>query len=239
MQRVREAISLSHDAIEQTDFAKSLLDGRITRAAYGVYLNQMWHIHSALEHAITGSERVAPFLAPAMMRTATIARDAHVMGQRIDAQQRLQITRDIESQLTIWAAESPLALLGSLYILEGSRMGSLMIAKPLAKALGLSELTNDQSVERTSERSIDGVEYHLEGAAETPRRVRQFKAEIDCAGLSASEETELTYGACAFMALLKRLYETLPVNNVYQSNVRGSCPFSRVAIVPPAQLRSA
>ncbi len=35
MQRVRQAISQSHDTIEQTDFAKSLMDGRITRPLTG------------------------------------------------------------------------------------------------------------------------------------------------------------------------------------------------------------
>ena len=41
-------------------------------------------------------------------------------------------------------------------------MGSLMIAKPLAKSLHLTETTAD--------RAIAGIEYHMEGAADTPAR---------------------------------------------------------------------
>ncbi len=231
MQRVREAISQSHDAIEQTDFAKSLLDGRITRPAYGVYLNQIWHIHQALEQSLAACDRVAAYCTPAMIRTAVIARDAAAMGQRIDANHKLPTTRDIESHLKTWATESPFSLLGCLYILEGSRMGSLMIAKPLAKALGLSELTAD--------RSIVGVEYHLEGAAETPRRVRQFKTDIDAANLNAADERALTSGACTFIEMLKRLYDALPVADTAHSGVRGVCPFSHHASSPSAHLRSA
>ena len=102
MQRVREAISQSHDAIEQTDFAKSLLDGRITRPAYGVYLNQLWHIHHALEKSMAECPLVASFLTPAMMRTSTLVKDAAVMGQAIDASSRLPRTRDIESTIFKW-----------------------------------------------------------------------------------------------------------------------------------------
>ena len=235
MQRVREAISQSHDAIEQTDFAKSLLDGRITRPAYGVYLNQLWHIHHALEKSMAECPLVASFLSPAMMRTATLVKDAAVMGQAIDASSRLPRTRDIESTIFKWFVESPFALLGCLYILEGSRMGSLMIAKPLAKSLHLSETTIDQT--------IAGIEYHMEGAADTPRRVRQLKADIDALNLSSADELQLSDGACVFMSLLKQLYDVLPINDSpkssFQGSLQGGCPFAHRAALVQAQLRSA
>lgn len=231
MQRVREAISDSHNAIEQTDFAKSLLDGRITRAAYGVYLNQIWHVHHTLECCIADCAEVEKYLHADMIRTPAIARDAAVLEATISSAQRLPATHAIEMQIELWKVQSPLALLGCLYILEGSRMGSLMIAKPLAKTLGLT--TNG------AERSILGVEYHLEKAAETPRRVKQFKFEIDAANLTSSQEQQLTSGACVFMNLLMKLYEDLPVVLPAAARSHGKCPFHSELGFTPAKLRSA
>ncbi len=231
MQRVREAIAASHTAIEQTDFAKSLMDGRIKRSAYGIYLNQIWHVHHALERSIADCGEVQSFLQSDMIRTPTIARDAAILDAQISTSQRLPATLAIEMQIELWRVQSPLALLGCLYILEGSRMGSLMIAKPLAKALQLSE-TN-------AERSILGIEYHLEKASETPRRVKQFKFEIDAANLSDSQEQELSRGACVFMNMLMKLYEVLPVNLPSTVVVQGKCPFNHELAFAPNKLRSA
>ncbi len=75
MQRVREAIEPSHQAIEQTDFSKSLMDGRISRAAYCQYLAQMWHIHYRLEHTLPGCELTGKYFENEMIRTPNIERD--------------------------------------------------------------------------------------------------------------------------------------------------------------------
>ncbi len=205
MNRVRQAIDPAHQAIEQTEFSKSLLDGRITRANYCQYLTQMWHIHYQLEHKMPMCTPVANYFTYEMIRTSAIARDLFAMGSIVELQTRLPETQRIEEQFATWANTMPFALLGCLYILEGSRMGSLVIGRALIKSL---HLVADQATQ-----FAPGVEYHLHNASQTPKRVMQLKSAIDAANLSAAEELELTTGACVFMDMLNALYQKLPVQS--------------------------
>ncbi|MCC6508740.1 MAG: hypothetical protein IT423_06515 [Pirellulaceae bacterium] len=76
-----------------------------------------------------------------------------------------------------------------------------MIAKPLAAALGLPAIVPGEIAA--------GVEYHLDGAALTPKRVRQLKESIDQSNLSTEQEQQLVMGATGFMELLIDLYVAL------------------------------
>ncbi len=229
MQRVREAMEASHVAIEQTDFAQSLLDGRITRPAYCKYLSQMWHIHYQVEQTLPACSPAGKYFHPEMIRTAAISRDLLALGQPDDFHAPLPATRRILQQLQTWAHEAPYALLGCCYILEGSRMGSLMIGRALINHLKLH--TTSQ------EACPAGVEYHLEDAAQTPRRVKQLKSAIDADHLSPECEEELTEGACTFMSLLNELYRQLPVNLSHAPATNLVCPMHQHGHV--SQLKTA
>lgn len=232
MHRVREAIDPAHQAIEQTEFSKSLMDGRITRAAYSQYLTQMWHIHYQLEHHLPNCATVAKYFAHDMIRTPAIERDLFMLGSAVELQARMPQTLRIEERLQAWSRSAPFALLGCCYILEGSRMGSLVIGRALIKHLHL-QLGTDGA-------DTAGVEYHLQNAAETPRRVKQLKNAIDEGGLSADQEQELTVGACTFMNMLNDLYEQLPVHPPAAQQSSGqvaNCPMH--ALMHQANLKSA
>lgn len=202
MNLVRSAISGSHFQIEQTDFSKGMLDGSMTVTNYSRGLVQLWHIHSTLESCATKRPEVSGFFTKEMVRSETIQRDLQAFGFRTDNFEQMIETIAIVEQLKEWALEKPYAILGCIYILEGSRMGSLMIAKPLRKSLGLTS------------GDVTGVEYHTEGAAGTPMRLRSFKEKVDQAGLGDAAETELIQGAVRFMDMLNMLYAALPMNNV-------------------------
>ena len=232
MTRVREAIDPAHQAIEQTEFSKSLMDGRITRPAYCQYLAQLWHIHYRLEHFLPNCAEVSQYFDAEMIRTPAIERDLFTLGSAVELQGRMPVTLMIEEQMQAWSASAPLALLGSCYILEGSRMGSLMIGRALIATLHL----------RASAEAAEtpGVEYHLHNASQTPRRVKQLKRAIDAAALSTAKEQELTLGACTFMSMLNDLYQQLPIvqrpDEHAQSGV-AACPMH--GLVQQAKLKSA
>ncbi len=96
MHRVREAIDPAHQAIEQTEFSKSLMDGRITRAAYCQYLSQMWHIHYQLEHTMPTCSQVCKYFEHEMIRTAALERDLFALGSAVELQPRMPQTLKIE-----------------------------------------------------------------------------------------------------------------------------------------------
>ncbi len=95
-------------------------------------------------------------------------------------------------------------------------MGSLLIGRSLIKTLQLSA--------GVEEGAVPGVEYHLDNAANTPRRVKQLKNAIDAGGLTDLQEQELTLGAVAFMALLNDLYNQLPVSVAASAATVAKCP---------------
>lgn len=205
MQRVREAIEPAHQAIEQTDFSKSLMDGRISRSAYCQYLAQMWRIHHQLEQTLPACTSTGQYFDSEMIRTPAIERDLRALDSGVESHEPMPTTQSIEEQLQTWGRSSPFALLGCCYILEGSRMGSLMIGRALIKSLQLTASNDDACA--------PGVEYHLHNAAQTPRRVKQLKSAIDSGNLTDAQQHELTLGAVTFMSMLNELYAQLPISH--------------------------
>jgi len=214
MTLVRNAISESHNAIEQTAFSIAMMDGSMNKEDYARGLAQLRQIHFALESAIGGSTTASPFFRGEMGRTETIDRDLHSLGLSRHSFSLLPQTTAIVDQITLWALTNQASLLGCLYVLEGSRMGSLVIAKPLAMTLGLAS------------GSVAGIEYHTEGAAQTPMRVRQLKDQLDQAPFDEATKDALKNGAVVFMTLLNTLYAALPVGSTDKPAMAGKCPFS-------------
>jgi heme oxygenase len=204
MNLVRAAISESHQQIELTPFSKGMMDGSITRSEYANGLVQLWHIHDELESLVYQADEVTSYFTSEMVRTNTITRDLKAFGYKVFTFQPMSETLAIVNQLRSWGKEKPFALLGCVYVLEGSRMGSLVIAKPLSKTLGIAP------------GETAGIEYHTEGAAQTPSRVRAFKEKIDGANLDEATVADLTEGAVKFMELLTNLYAALRTDDIKQ-----------------------
>lgn len=199
MEQIRAAISVSHVAIEKTDFSKAMLSDYIHPMDYARGISQLWYVHNALELGIGKNDVLESFFTPEMVRTPTIVRDLSALGYRLDSMDALLETQTIVATLQSWSKDLPFALLGCTYILEGSRMGSLVIAKFLCKALG-----NEPGSSRS-------IEYHTEGASATPMRVRNLKEQIERAELSQERADAVKLGAVEFMNLLNDLYNALPV----------------------------
>ncbi|MCC6508741.1 MAG: biliverdin-producing heme oxygenase [Pirellulaceae bacterium] len=116
MSRVRTAISQSHDAIEQTDFAKSLLDGRVSRLSYACYLSQMHKVHATLEATVLRCPEIAAFFLAEMVRTPVLVRDLLELGYQAESFPEMPATQALTGQLANWSRTSPQALLGCIYI---------------------------------------------------------------------------------------------------------------------------
>ena len=197
--RIRSAIAESHESIERTPFAMAMMSDCISSSDYARGLSQLWRIHWALENGLKASDEVCDFLKDEMYRTETIKRDLRSLKFCTHSFPAMNETEKMVKQLGTWAKQTPHALIGCLYILEGSRMGSLVIAKPLSRALGIPA------------GEIAGVEYHVEGAAGTPARVRALKERIDSTPFSISQSLNIIEGAVEFMGMLNSLYSVIPV----------------------------
>ncbi len=229
MNEVREAISASHNAIEKTPFSIAMMDGSLSKANYARGLGQLFLIHRALETCAPNSPLVRPFFSSEMIRCPAIERDLQALAATADDLRPMAETAKIILAIDAWADQKPLCLLGCIYILEGSRMGSLVIARPLSKTLGLAQGT------------IAGIEYHVEGAASTPYRVKQLKAQIDAFPFNASAQADIKDGAVQFMDMLYQLYCSLPAREETLRSVSAKCPFSHANMETPErrQVKSA
>ncbi len=197
MNAIRAAIADSHEAIEQTGFSKGMMEGWLSRRDYACGLKQLWLVHSVLEEAIVDQTQVTAFFTPEMIRSQAIQEDIVDLGFDLDSFEMLAETKNILDFILDQKTGSPLGLLGCLYILEGSRMGSLVIVGPLRRTL-------DIPLETTR-----GLQYHLQDAQNTPSRVRALKEKMNQAGFNETESKQIEMGAVDFMHALYLLYHAL------------------------------
>ncbi|QJW97808.1 biliverdin-producing heme oxygenase [Frigoriglobus tundricola] len=91
----------------------------------------------------------------------------------------------------------PEAWLGVLYVFEGSRMGSMALLRPVARALG------------THPRPGHGVDYHLDGVADRVPRWQRFKATVNALPLTPEQHQSVVWGATATFRMLHEVYAGL------------------------------
>ncbi|MBL8765163.1 MAG: biliverdin-producing heme oxygenase [Phycisphaerae bacterium] len=140
-ERLREETRADHSRAEKHPLMAAMIGGRIDRAAYAGYLGQMLHVHTTLEAALRDTAHHHPALALVVreheFRELALVADLSTLGERPDRHARLPATGLFCERITGLGSESPVALLGTLYVLEGSTNGGRYLAPAVRKALGL------------------------------------------------------------------------------------------------------
>ncbi len=202
--RIRQALAPSHAVVELTPFAQALAGGRVGRAEYAAGLRQMGHLHAALEAALAAAAPRHPAVAalydPAKMdRSASIARDLEALGSHTVDAPDAPAAR-VADAAAGWAADKPWALLGALYVVEGSRMGSMVLARTVGKALGLDP-----------RQPGTGLDYHTDGLATRPPDWKRFRQALADWPLTEQEADDVCHAAAVTMDGMVDLYAALPV----------------------------
>lgn len=192
--QLRAAIADRHTAIERTPVAVAMIRGTITRDAYADWLTQMGHLHVALEDALADCPAAVGLYAPTEMnRSAAITRDRDTFpgtGETFPCEPVARLTE----RLPEWRAIAPWKLIGALYVLEGSRMGSMALVRPLARAFGLSPQPGV------------GLDYHLDGIGTRPQRWQQFRAALSALPLTVEQQADVAAAAVETMSALCEFY---------------------------------
>ena len=199
--RLRAAIAPAHVAVEQTAFARGMVAGTIDRPTYAAGLRQLAHLHAALETALASADspHVKAVYDPARMaRAAVAAADAVALGHPGDEPAADPVAR-VADQFAAWADAAPAALVGALYVMEGSKMGSMILVRSLAKAFGVGPTPGA------------GLDYHAAGMATRPADWQRFRAAVGALDLTAAEQDQAAAGAVAVMDALVDLYATAGV----------------------------
>lgn len=200
--RIRAEMAVIHAQIDRSPMAAALVSGQIDREAYGLLLGAMFDLHSAFEEALDAA-RVLPemYKAPSFFRADDIQRDLIALGIG-EIEPTPETVADMIEAIREWPAVSPWKLLGALYVFEGSRMGSLVMAKSLARAFDLTPAPGA------------GLDYHLAGAATRPQTWMGFRQSINALQLNEADAADVLAGAVETMTALNEVYQHAPTRLV-------------------------
>lgn len=174
-----------HTYAEQRPLQRAMLKGTLAREAYAAYLGQLMWVHRTLESAIDDHRHSHPafdsVLRPYQQRHNDLLTDLAFLGVEAANVQPLPATQRVMKEITQTAEQHPVALLGMMYVLEGSNNGSKYIAKSIMRAFEMQP--------------GPGVSYlDPYGEQQMPRWL-DFKRDMDAAGFSDAECGELVAAA--------------------------------------------
>jgi heme oxygenase len=177
MQRLKTETRDLHTHAENRALQRAIATGEVDRATFSAYLGQLYHVHRSLESALESSCRsvhVVGALATAdRMRVPDLERDLAFFGVDRDDLAAGESARRFSATIEATRASDPVALLGALYVLEGSTNGGRFLARALRKSWNLD---------------AEGLSYFDPYGDEQPQRWAAFKRQMDEASLDVGQE---------------------------------------------------
>lgn len=191
MAALKVATQPLHDAVESNAFQKAFGSGQLSREDYIRWLVQMHAVHYALEDALPSllkqDQRVDKIVTPDQFRCYRILDDLAFLGSRLLAVPLVLAAIETQAYISELARDRPLALLGFVYVLEGSTNGNHYAARGLRKAFGLEN---------------EGTSYLDPYGKEQRKKWGQFKSDMDAADFSESEVEAIKAAACRAFELI-------------------------------------
>ncbi len=142
MQQLKESTRESNNNAESQEFQRLLASGDLPRNLYVKYLEQLWIIHSSLENHLKEIVRKDPALTGVVtddqLQVPFLQQDLEFFGSDPQHASPTQATQWILGRLEKSATEGP-ALIGSHYVLLGSKHGGKFIAHSLQQKYHLNE----------------------------------------------------------------------------------------------------
>jgi heme oxygenase len=172
-----------HVEAERHPLQQNMLRGTIARDRFAAYLNELHHIHTVLEDALRSSSHpaIAVMFQDHHLRAQLLAHDIVALSESMSERPRCRATRSFCGFIHDAATADPAALIGVLYVLEGSTNGNAFIARAIEKAYGLAP--------GVATRSLDP-----HGAEQRPRW-QEFRAALDTLDLPDAEAARVISAA--------------------------------------------
>ncbi|MEJ2084895.1 MAG: biliverdin-producing heme oxygenase [Acidobacteriota bacterium] len=175
MTRLKSATAEHHRRAEERALQRAMIKGTLTRDRFAAYLEQLLHVHRRLENTL---EKLAAEYKPLgavfrshYARQADLQADLEFHGHEIGPP--LVATQRLIADIDHWADENPVALLGPLYVLEGSMNGNKFIASALMQAWSLEPGA--------------GFRYLDPYGDEQRAKWAEFRADMDAQGFTPEE----------------------------------------------------
>ena len=195
MDRLKRGTREQHALLESLPYFLALKDGTLVLESYLAHLRALAIIHGALEHELRLIHHPAVSLVwqGSMARLGELLLDLEVFADRPGPgiAEPTQVALEVADQIRLHGMRTPVALLGYLYVLEGSALGAKQIGPLIQAALGLTG---------------GGAGYLSQGAAHTDDRWSGFRVRLQQAIGTPVDEQLVLDGARELFGALARIF---------------------------------
>ena len=177
MQRLKAETSDLHSHAESRALQRAIASGEVNRTTFSAYLGQLYQVHQSLESALENNREVHPAIGALAtadrMRIPDLDRDLEFYGFDHGRIAVGDAARRFSDQIREIEKLDPVALLGALYVLEGSTNGGRFLARTLRKSWNLDG---------------EGLAYFDPYGDEQPQMWAAFRREMEEATFEADQE---------------------------------------------------
>lgn len=207
MARLRRETADLHKQAESRPLQKHLGAGTLPRETYAAYMGQLLLVHDALERVLDDAARrgahrgFAPAWQSLARHSGNLRRDLADLGTSPDGVEPLDATAALVADLREWGGRGDVALLGALYVLEGSMNGNRFIRRALERAYASSDGA--------------GLSYLDPYGDDQGATWQAFRERMDAVGFDAAECDAILAGANRMFRGIGEVsdeqYEAMPV----------------------------
>jgi len=199
MSRLREATREAHGQLETLPYFQTLFQGGLPLESYVNHLRSMAILHGALERALSKAEdpRLKAVWSEQLRRFPRLQADLDHFAPRavLDIAAAAEAARDLAGQILRRSVDSPVSLLGYLYVLEGSVGGAKVLAPQFGRVFGLD--------------MGHGLAYFTWDPATAEVRWREFGLRMNAAQVDEAEGGAILAAAEEAFAGLRQVFTAL------------------------------
>jgi len=199
MNELKTATRSLHDALDGLPYFDAVAATRLPMESYVGHLRALAVIHSTLEHDLgaSGHPQVAAVWTDSMRKLPLLEQDLRFFEPRAvaDLREASKIAQAIARNLKLKSAEQPIALIGTLYVLEGSRQGGDILAPQVRQNFVL----HDEA----------GAAYLQSNGNAHKSEWRLFKQRMNALVLTAEERQHIVDAASSFFSAFRPLFDAL------------------------------
>lgn len=193
---LRVSIQKYHDEIESSYLAKRIIRTEITRSEYCWLLSQLYYLHCALESSWQNNLGFSSLYDTSIhSRIPALKADLELLNEG-NYYALHDSTVRLLAKFEEWNVTNHYSLIGALYVIEGSRLGGVLLKDLLYDAL---KLTNNE-----------GAAYFLGTSEFWHKSWREFKRRISESPEMESHQELISNASIETFQGLTDLYNTRP-----------------------------
>lgn len=179
MARLRDGTRAAHDDTEAIPFSAAIVDRTLPRPIFIAHLRAMQCVHEALEQALRTCDEpaVRAVWTEQLAKMPLLSRDLEALGRPALSGETRAAVQSLVSDIEQTAAEAPVALLGFLYVLEGSTLGATILRQHLSAMYALDEHS--------------GLAYYWPYGRDVMANWKRFKASMNAAPIAAHQHESI------------------------------------------------